>query len=306
MRSKPTVFGKYLTSEIGAPQDYVTNKESNTFPDSYDLRMPGAARPTAANTEKSAPALERPTTPSQAEERKYGNADGDAHMRSASTSKASKPAADYMPIKHLNQFTADWVIKARIIKKAQLREWKNPKSSGTLLNFDLVDLEGTQIQATAFNEAATAMDAIIEQNNVYTFKSGMVKLANKRFTSIKHDFCLTFSKDSVVEPCCDDDNIGSIAFNFTELSEIENMIQSRTVDVIGVILDVGPASSINMRDGKVKSKRTLTIGDESNSCIGVTLWGAVTEAHSYVPGQVIALKNCRVSDYNGKSLNATS
>ena len=61
-----------------------------------------------------------------------------------------------------------------------------------------------------------------------------------------------------------------------------------------------------MKDGKVKSKRTLTIGDESNSCIGVTLWGVVTDAHSYQAGQVIALKNCRVSDYNGKSLNATS
>lgn len=61
-----------------------------------------------------------------------------------------------------------------------------------------------------------------------------------------------------------------------------------------------------MRDGKVKSKRTITIGDESNSCIGVTLWGVVADAHSYQAGQVIALKNCRVSDYNGKSLNATS
>jgi len=50
----------------------------------------------------------------------------------------------------------------------------------------------------------------------------------------------------------------------------------------------------------------LTIGDESNSCIGVTLWGPVTEAHSFRSGQVIALKNCRVSDYNGKSLNASS
>lgn len=105
---------------------------------------------------------ERPSTPSQTEERKHGKANEDAQMRSASTSKASKPATEYMPIKHLNQFTTDWVIKARIIKKAQIREWKNARSSGKLLNFDLVDLEGTQIQATAFNDAANTMDAIIE------------------------------------------------------------------------------------------------------------------------------------------------
>ena len=144
------------------------------------------------------------------------------------------------------------MIKARIIKKAQVREWKNAKSSGKLLNFDLVDLEGTQIQATAFNDAATAMDAIIEQNSVYTFKNGMVKLANKRFTSIKHDFCLTFSRDSIVEKCMDDEEIGSIAFSFTDLGEIESMVQSRVVDIIGVILQVGSVSEINLKDGKVR------------------------------------------------------
>lgn len=84
------------------------------------------------------------------------------------------------------------------------------------------------------------------------------------------------------------------------------MVQSRTVDVIGVILEAGQSSSINTRDGKSRMKRTLTIGDESNVCINITLWGAVTEAHSYSSGQVIALKSCRVSDYNGKSLNASS
>ena len=61
-----------------------------------------------------------------------------------------------------------------------------------------------------------------------------------------------------------------------------------------------------MKDGKVKEKRSITIGDESNVCIAVTLWGSVTEAHPYRVGQVIALKGCRVSDYNGKSLNASS
>lgn len=45
------------------------------------------------------------------------------------------------------------------------------------------------------------------------------------------------------------------------------MHQSRTIDVIGVILDVGIVSNIQMRDGKNRDKRTITIGDETNSCI---------------------------------------
>ena len=133
-----------------------------------------------------------------------------------------------------------------------------------------------------------------------------MKLANKRFTSIKNDYCLTFSKDSVCELCGEDDEIQSVSVTFTSLDKIEELVQSCTIDVIGVILDVGPTSSINMRDGKVREKRTLTIGDESNICIGVTLWGAVTEVHRYSAGQVVAFKGCRVSDFNGKSLNASS
>ena len=38
----------------------------------------------------------------------------------------------------------------------------------------------------------------------------------------------------------------------------------------------------------------------------MTLWGDVCEAQNYQVGQVVALKACRVSDYNGKSLNASS
>lgn len=97
-----------------------------------------------------------------------------------------------------------------------------------------------------------------------------------------------------------------MSFNFTGLEAIEELVQSHTVDVIGLIIDVGQTNSIKMRDGKERDKRTLTIGDESNKCINVTLWGPVVEAHPYRTGQVIALKSCRVSDFNGKSLNASS
>ena len=59
-----------------------------------------------------------------------------------------------MPIKALNQFSNDWVIKARVVKKGEIRNWKNAKGEGKLFNIDLIDREGTLIQATAFNETA--------------------------------------------------------------------------------------------------------------------------------------------------------
>lgn len=253
MRSVPEVFGEHLSTEIGAPQDYLTNKSNSAFPSSYDLRIPGTSRASEApevamNGSHGHPSNHNgPATPSRPEENK-----ADTHMRSATTSKDSKPARDYMPIKALTQFTNDWVIKARVLKKAALREWSNPKSSGVLLNFDLVDREGTQIQATAFQDAARTLNDLIEQDIVYTFSGGLVKLANKRFTSIKNDYCLTFSNEARVERCDDDSDIEGVSFNFTDLGEIESMVQSRVVDIIGVILQVGSVSEINLKDGKVR------------------------------------------------------
>ena len=60
-----------------------------------------------------------------------------------------------MPVSCLNTFTQDWVIKVKITKKYEIRNWNNAKGQGCLLNLDLMDKENTQIQATMYNEAAT-------------------------------------------------------------------------------------------------------------------------------------------------------
>jgi hypothetical protein len=58
----------------------------------------------------------------------------------------------YTPIKSLNTFLFDWKIKGRVTKKQAKKSWKNAKGTGTLLNIELIDHQGTQIQATFFND----------------------------------------------------------------------------------------------------------------------------------------------------------
>ena len=67
-----------------------------------------------------------------------------------------------MPMKALNQFSCDWVIKARVVKKGSLRNWRNERGEGQLVNFDLVDRGGTLIQATSFGEAAARLSDTLE------------------------------------------------------------------------------------------------------------------------------------------------
>lgn len=78
----------------------------------------------------------------------------------------------YTPMRCLNQFSTDWKIRARITKKGDLREWKNAKGEGFLMNIDLIDKEGTQMQGTFFGDAAKKFEGILKENHVYLFSNG--------------------------------------------------------------------------------------------------------------------------------------
>lgn len=95
---------------------------------------------------------------------------------------------NYMPIKALNTFSRDWCIKARVANKV----FKPTQKGGQLLKVELVDQYGTQIEGTFFNDGAKKFDPILQQNKVYVFSNGQVKMANKRFTSIRNDFSIIF------------------------------------------------------------------------------------------------------------------
>ena len=48
----------------------------------------------------------------------------------------------------------NWRIKARLVKKGEKRCWKNDKGEGYLMNVELIDEDGSQIQGTLFKEIA--------------------------------------------------------------------------------------------------------------------------------------------------------
>ena len=110
-----------------------------------------------------------------------------------------------MPLKAHNTFTRDWKIQARVASK---QEKRTTNKGGSLLKIGLVDMYGTQIEGTFFNEAADLFDPRIHENKVYLFSNGCVKMANKKFTSIKNDFCIVFEKNAQILEVEDD---GSIA-----------------------------------------------------------------------------------------------
>lgn len=55
-----------------------------------------------------------------------------------------------------------------------------------------------------FDEAASMFNNLIQEKKVYLFSNGQVKMSNKKFTSIKNDFCLFFEKTSSIKETEDD------------------------------------------------------------------------------------------------------
>lgn len=94
------------------------------------------------------------------------------------------------------------------------------------------------------------------------------------------------------------------------IDEINEFEQQRTVDVVGVLTQVGQVSSFQPKpapDGTPKppkDRRTLNISDESGLEIAVTLWGINATRLPYEVGCILQIKGAKVSDYQGKSLNA--
>lgn len=75
LKSAPSVSGAQVREVIGKPVDYARNKEAGNFPDSYDLRIPGAG--VEPSDEDLAGALDdiRLSSAAQRDEREYVRSD---------------------------------------------------------------------------------------------------------------------------------------------------------------------------------------------------------------------------------------
>ena len=166
LKTAPEIHGQHLTSEIGSAQDYNRNKERGEFPESYDLRIPKARNSNASSGNDNCNGLNDDDIAGALDDMNLGSSKNyeetkervkSSMRRSYEVSNMLARASDipseaYMPIKALNQFSNDWKIKARVVKKGELRNWKNARGEGQLFNVDLIDREGTLIQATGFGE----------------------------------------------------------------------------------------------------------------------------------------------------------
>jgi replication factor A1 len=211
------------------------------------------------------------------------------------------------PIESLSPYAHKWTIRARCTAKSDMKEWHNQKGTGKLFSVNLLDDTG-EIRATAFTEVADKLYPIFEVGVVYYISAPCrVTLAKKQFSNLPNDYELQFERDTEVEKAEDQENKPQIRFNFTKIGDLNSIEKDATIDTVGVLKEVAEITTITSKNtNKDYSKRELTLADDSQTSVRLTIWGKAAESFEAPLESIIAFKGAKVSDFGGRSLSLLS
>jgi replication factor A1 len=132
-------------------------------------------------------------------------------------------------------------------------------------------------------------------------------MAKKQFSNLSNDYELTFERDTVVEKAEDAANVPQVRYNFTTVGDLQTIEKDSTIDIIGVVKEIGEISQIVSKSTqKPYDKRDLTLVDESGYSVKMTIWGKAATSFDEMPGTIVAFKGAKVSDFGGRSLSLLS
>ncbi|XWS51231.1 hypothetical protein CRYUN_Cryun12cG0158800 [Craigia yunnanensis] len=216
------------------------------------------------------------------------------------------------PLVSLNPYQGNWMIKVRLTSKGNMRTYKNARGEGCVFNVELTDENGTQIQATMFNEAARKFYEKFQLGKVYYISKGTLKVANKQFKTVQNDYEMTLNENSEVEEAVNEETfIPETKFNFVPIDQLGPYVNGRElVDIIGVVQSVTSVSNIKRKiDNENIPKRDMTVSDETKRTVVVSLWNELANDVGQElfdiadKSPIVAIKSLKVSDFQGVSLS---
>ncbi|SNX84757.1 probable Replication factor-A protein 1 [Melanopsichium pennsylvanicum] len=214
------------------------------------------------------------------------------------------------PIEGLSPYQNRWTIKARVTSKSDIRHWSNQRGEGKLFSVNLLDDSG-EIKATGFNDAVDRFYPLLQENHVYLISKARVNIAKKQFSNLQNEYEITFENSTEIEECTDASDVPEVKYEFVRINELESVEPNQTCDVIGVLDSYGELSEIvSKASQRPVQKRELTLVDQGNKSVRLTLWGKNAETFPNNAGvdekPVIAFKGVKVGDFGGRSLSMFS
>ena len=155
------------------------------------------------------------------------------------------------------------------------------------------------IRGTFFKEDAQKWINVVEVDRVYTFSGGRLEVANPQWNKCKCQHEITFDRSTDIVLCEEDASIQQNIFEFSRSrsSSRWSLIPSWTSLVSSRPF---PVSTITKKSGQELAKCELTVMDDSESQINVTLWGdkARSAENDYAGCPVTAFKglSCQIME----------
>ena len=211
----------------------------------------------------------------------------------------------YTTFSHLNTFSRDIELLARVTDKTELKEYKNEKGIGHIFNINVIDQEGTEMQVACFNKVANKFHSIIKENSVYEIIGGFVKVNNKKFNPTNFEYQLILNDSTVIREILDDGliPIPQAKLNLKKLGELESLQMHSNIDCLGYVVEATDRSVVNTRNGEM-AIRKVHIVDDSEYKVEVALWKKNADLVIEI-GDIILIKNAAVSEFHGRNISAS-
>lgn len=213
----------------------------------------------------------------------------------------------YRDIAAINPYQTGWTIKGRCTFKSDLRTFQNARGEGQVISFELTDKSGS-IRVTAFSDRASDVVEKVRNGGIYAVSKGQLKQANEKYNRSTSNYEMTLSTTSILRVESEDGSVAPIRYNFTKVADLEKLEVKGSCDVVAVVHDFSEASEIIIRStGEPCLKRTVTLVDDSQATVELTLWRdqaekLVTNADRNLH-PVLVLRNASRGDFGGVCLN---
>ena len=291
------VVHKPTTDRLGSP----TNVDDAIKSEGAGVKQEGGA-PALGNSNLGNNSAGRTTPATSAAG--AGKVGGGAGRPGGSSVHAGMPI---YPIEGLSPYQNRWTIKARVTSKSEIRHWSNQRGEGKLFSVNLLDDSG-EIKATGFNDTVDRFYPLLQENHVYLISKARVNIAKKQFSNLQNEYEITFENSTEIEECTDASDVPEVKYEFVRINELESVEPNQTCDVIGILDSYGELSEIvSKASQRPVQKRELTLVDQGNRSVRLTLWGKNAETFPNNAGvdekPVIAFKGVKVGDFGGRSLS---